>query len=139
RGSHGFSTFPTESCRVGPRTPAGAGCPQARALIAARREAENTLIPGSSAPTGRLGAGPRALPRPHGGHTVTVSTHGRCRGAPDPGRHHDHDLQLADLPLLRPEHRRARDAPRLVAGRELPLRGPDLPQGQPAPAPAAAA
>src|SRR5699024_1058710 len=64
RGSHGFSTFPTESCRVGPRTPAGAGCPQARAPIAARREAENTLIPGSSAPTGRLGAGPRALPRP---------------------------------------------------------------------------
>src|SRR5699024_7556295 len=64
RGSHGFSTCPTESCRVGPRTPAGAGCPQARAPIAARREAENTLIPGSSAPTGRLGAGPRALPRP---------------------------------------------------------------------------
>src|SRR5699024_9140350 len=141
RGSWGPWSFhlPDRTCRAGPRTPARAGCPQARAPVAARREAENTLITGSSAPTGRPGAGPETLPRRGRRSYGDGVAPGRCRGTPDPGRHHVHHPPLAERSLHPARPVRAAPPGRLVARRELPLRGPDLSARQPAAAPSAAA
>src|SRR5699024_341805 len=55
--------LPPGTGRLGDGSRCPTGCSQARAQNAARRDAEKTLIAGSSGPTGRPAPGPAALPR----------------------------------------------------------------------------